>query len=48
MPTYHSDQPNKAFKADSQRVAFLVLAALVFTVVWLGSVFFVAHYLTRR
>ncbi|OOI00041.1 hypothetical protein BIW15_22345 [Vibrio sp. SALL6] len=39
---------NKAFKADSQRVAFLVQVSLVFKVQWFKLGASVAHYLTRR
>ncbi|GAL31215.1 hypothetical protein JCM19239_6600 [Vibrio variabilis] len=35
----HAKPHNKAFKTDSQRLAFLVLSlGFVFKVVWLGSV----------
>ncbi len=39
---------NKAFKADSQRVAFLFWLSFVFTVAWFKLGGRVAHYLTRR
>ena len=40
---------NKAFKTDSQRMAFFIPSlGFVFKVVWLGFVVSVAHYLTRR
>lgn len=41
-------QHNKAFKADSQRVAFLFWLSFVFTVAWFKLGGSVAHYLTRR
>ncbi len=42
-------QANKAFKTDSQRMAFLVLSlGFVFMVVWFRFSGGVAHYLTRR
>ena len=39
---------NKAFKADSQRVAFLFWLSFVFTVACFKLGGSVAHYLTRR
>ncbi|EGR3223607.1 hypothetical protein DC904_23425 [Vibrio parahaemolyticus] len=39
---------NKAFKADSQRVAFLFWLSFVFTVPWFRLGGGVAHYLTQR
>ncbi|CAK4074147.1 hypothetical protein VDT1_3238 [Vibrio sp. 16] len=34
-----SHSPNKAFKSDSQRIAFFIpILSAVFTVVWLGFV----------
>ncbi len=39
---------NKAFKADSQRLAVRFESALVFTAQWFNKGGSVAHYLTRR
>ncbi|APC87684.1 hypothetical protein FORC22_1823 [Vibrio parahaemolyticus] len=43
-----SPKHNKAFKADSQRVAFLFWLSFVFTVAWFNLGGSVAHHLTRR
>ncbi len=45
---YSTQAYNKAFKADSQRVAFLFWLSFVFTVAWFKLGGSVAHYLTRR
>ncbi|EGQ9167675.1 hypothetical protein F9R50_24495 [Vibrio parahaemolyticus] len=45
---YLNNEHNKAFKTDSQRVAFLFWLSFVFTVAWFKLGGSVAHYLTRR